>query len=771
MKQLPPSDYRSGLVPQGGPQDGPLPGPYNPGYNSGYNGGGTARSEPPSGGLLEYWRILQRHAGAIVLITFLGVLVALVFTLPQTPVYQAHAIIEIQAMNEDFMHMRDVNPTADATASYYPEFDIQTQVRILQSGALLERVIKKLDLDHKPLIANETRLSSWRNALGLKPAIKADQFGDALRMTAGNLKIQAQPNTRLIEVFCDSTYPQMAADFANTLTSEFIEENLESRWQTTQHTGEWLTRQMEDLKIKLEKSEEALEAYSRQSGLMFTQEKDNAADLKLKQLQEELSKAQADRIQKQSHYELASSAKTDSLGEVLDDGSLKDIQGKLTDLRRQQAELAAAYTASHPKMKRVQAQIAELESSLRRESGNIQRRIENDFRTAQRREKLLAADYGAQARLMTEQADKVAHYNILKREVDTTRQLYDSMFQRVKESSIASALRASNIRVVDPATPPGGPYKPSLVTNAGVGLITGLFFGILFVLFRERVDRTIQEPGDAALYLGLPELGIVPNSAVDPMRKRPLLPLSSGAYTGGELSLAAATDRTSPLTEAFHATLTSLMFLGENGERPRVIIVSSAAPKEGKTTLTTNLAIAMACTHERVLLIDADLRRPHLHRIFDIDNGKGLIDLLRRTEPIQAPLNGHVSKTAVANLSVMPSGRAHDGETTLLHSVRLAELIELVRGEYDTVLIDTPPMLTMADARIIARHADGVVMVARAHQTSRDSLRDACRRFEIDGTRVLGTVLNDWNPRKSSRYGYYRYYDRYKHYYGKPSGE
>jgi len=764
MKQLPSDGFDSGLIPRGAPLDGGPSIPYNLSY-----GAESALTEPPSGGLLEHWRTLQRHKGSVALIACSSVLIACLFTLPQTPLYQAHAIIEIQAMNEDFMHMRDVNPTADTTSSYYPEFDIQTQIRILQSAALLDRVVAKLDLNHKPLVVNETRLSSWRRALGLKPAPAKDQFGDALRMAAGNLKVQAQPNTRLIEIDCDSTNPQMAADYANTLTSEFIEQNLESRWQATQHTGEWLTRQMEDLKIKLEKSEGALESYSRESGLMFTEEKDNAAEQRLKQLQEELGKAQADRIQKQSRYELAASASAGQIGEVVDDGSLRDIEGKITDLRRQQAELASSFTPSHPKVKRIEAQIAELDAALQHQRTDILRRIQSDFQAAQRRESLLSASYAAQARLMAEQAGKVAHYNILKREVDTTRQLYDSMFQRVKESSIASALRASNIRVVDPATAPQSPYKPNLATNAGVGLVSGLFFGILFVFFRERVDKTVQEPGDMALALGVPELGVIPSASVDQRIQRPLLPAIAGEAARIDLSLAAAGQRSSPLTEAFHSALASLMFQGADTERPQVIIVSSAAPKEGKTTLTTNLAIALACTHKRVLLIDGDMRRPHLHRVFGLDNGKGLIDLLRRAEPIQAPLNGHVSKTDVPNLSVMTSGRAHDGETSLLHSGRLAELIALVRGEFDTILIDTPPMLTMADARIMARHADGVVLVARAHHTSRESLRDACRHFTADGTKVLGTVLNDWNPRKSSRYGYSRYYDRYKHYYGKPS--
>ena len=165
-----------------------------------------------------------------------------------------------------------------------------------------------------------------------------------------------------------------------------------------------------------------------------------------------------------------------------------------------------------------------------------------------------------------------------------------------------------------------------------------------------------------------------------------------------------------------------------------------------------------------MLLIDADLRKPRLHNVFKLDNSSGLIDILRQRTPVEQ-LNGHVRQSSIPNLSVMTSGSAHQGETTLLHSERLAELMKVVRSQFDVVLIDTPPMLTMADARIIARHADAVVLIARVNRTSRDSLRDAYSRFAQDGSNILGTVLNDWNPKRSSQYGYYRYYDRYKHYY------
>lgn len=729
------------------------------------------QGEAPGGGLLEYWRILQRRKGTVSLVACLGLLGGILYTLPQTPIFQARAVIEVQGVNEDFLAMKNVNPNA-GTSGYDPTIELQTQVQIMQSGAMLDRVRKKLLENRRPFTAVSNRLDAWRRVLHLPVKEKTGQRAAAIGAAASNLAVHVQTNTRLIEIRSDSTNPQVAADFVNTLATEFIEQSLEARWKTTQHTGEWLARQMQDMKVKLEKSEEAMQAYARSTNLVITDEKQDAASEKLKQLQEELSKAQSERIARQSRYELANHASVGSLAEVLDDVSLKDIQTKLTDLHRQSAELTSALTPANPKVVKVQAQITALESALHQERLNILGRIRSDFESAERREKLLASDYAAIAHTVAAQADKVTHYNTLKREVDTNRQMYDSILQRVKEAGIASALRASNISVVDPALVPGGPYKPNMGKNVMMGLLLGFLLGVGAVVFLDRADRSVQEPGDLSFYLGVPELGIVPSSSADPTRRTGMMPFAGRGLLDSSRSMALVTGQTGPsaMAEAFRATLTSIMFSGTNGTPPQVLVVSSASPKEGKTTLTTNLAIALAEVHKRVLLIDGDMRRPSIHRLFDLVNDHGLVDLLRRREPIQT-VNGFARPSGITNLSVMTTGRSIDGDPTLLHSTRLTELMQVARENYDVILFDTPPMLNMSDARVIARHSDGVILIARANRTSRDSIKDARRLFAEDRSRVIGAVLNDWNPKKSSRYSYYRYYEGYRQYYAAPKTE
>jgi capsular exopolysaccharide synthesis family protein len=733
-------------------------------------------NEDSQGGLFDYWRILQRRKGTVILIAFLGLLVGVLITLPQTPVYQAHASLEIQDINQNFMNVKEMSPVND-TGAYAALTDIQTQIKILQSETLIERSTQKLRAVKPGELKNETgRIPAWRKALNLPSPGVVDERESSLRAAAGNLKVRAAGQTRIIELLFDSTNPKLAADFLNTLTNDYIDQNIEVRWQMSQRTADWLGRQLDDMRIKLERSEDGLQAYARQSGLLFTGDKQNVSEGKLGQLQTSLSAAQAERVARQSKWEIARAAATETLPDVLNDPSLREYQGKLADLRRQQAELIATYKPEYSKVKRVEAQIAEIGTTLERERKSILERIRHEFDEAQRREALLALDYATQARLVTADGEKSITYNILKREVDSNRQLYDAMLQKVKESSIASAMRASNARVVDPAKPPRAPYKPNLRTNAALGLLAGLFLGIAFVVMRERDDRTLQEPGDAPFWLNVPELGVVPSALSSRRLKmshyygRKELPVAkpepgmmpvvkAGSANGSaedRVELVTWQRKASMLAEAFRVVLASLLFTGNNGSRPRVLVMTSASAREGKTTVTANLGIALAEIRQKVLLIDADLRKPRLHEIFGLANEKGLSTLLMESPWAPELMEGIVQETKIPGLFLLPSGPATEAAVNLLYSATLPELLAQFKKEFDMVILDTPPMLQMPDARVIGRIADGVLLVFRAGQTTRDAAIAARQRFGEDETRVLGTILNGWDPKRSPN-GYYGY--------------
>lgn len=736
----------------------------------------SAGDDPDFGGLREYWQILFRRKGTILLITTLCCLGGLLVSLPQTPVYQARTSLEILGVNENFLNMGSVNPTTTSSA-IYPEADLQTQVKILQSQSMLRRVIAKLKLEDRPeLAAQPSRLSAWRRILRLPQPAPRPARERAMAMAVENVTVRSSGQIRLIEILCDSADPRLAADFANTLANEFIEQNLEVRWNSTQRTGHWLTRQIEDLKIKLEKSEDELQTYARASGLMFSSEKENLTDVALRQLQGELSKAQADRVTRQSLYELAESGPPDSLPEVLDDRGLRDYQGKIAELRRQSAELSSSFTPAYYKVRRVEAQIRELEAALAKECASVRKRISNEYEAARRRERLLAAAYADQAKVVSEQAGKAIHYSILKREVDTNRQLYEAMLQKVKEAGIASAIRASNVRVVDPAEPPGGPYKPNHLQNSAVGLTLGIFLGVAFVLIQESADRRLKAPGDIALYVKLQELGVIPARRADPAapsgKRRFLLKVRrrrSGVEKAGtsgpesdRVELVAWRRKPSLLAESFRSTLASILFTGQNGDRPRVMVLTSPGPEEGKTTVTANLGVLLAGLYPRVLLVEGDMHRPQLHHIFSLPNDHGLSSLLRGNQPVeQFSAEALGQETEVPGLYVLTSGPKENGMSELFYSNRLAALTRRLRQEFDAILVDTPPMLHISDARVLARQADAVVLVFRARETTRKAAQAAKQRLAEDGTRLLGAVLNDWDPDADGYGYYYKYYEYY----------
>jgi succinoglycan biosynthesis transport protein ExoP len=748
--------------------------------------------EPESGGLIEYWRILRRRKGTLLLVAFLGAIAGFLITLPRTPIYQVRTSLEVVALNQNFLNIKESNPLSEGGSSV-DTTDIQTQIKILQSESLIDRVLAKLKNDPSagPDAGPETtRTAAWRKFLNLPDPEPASPRDQSISYAKKNFKVRASGLTRIIEVTVDSMNPQIATDFANTLTSEFIDQNLESRWQTTQHTSEWLGRQLDDMRVRLERSEERLQAYARQAGLLFTgdQQKNNVSEERLLQLQLNLSGVQTDRISKQSRWEMATTSPAEALPDVLNDSTLRDYQTKLTELKRQIAELQSTYTFESSKVQKVQAQLAILETALTTERTDILKRIKNEYDEALRRESLLTAEYSAQRATVTGESEKAVQYDVMKHEVESNRQLYDSMLQQLKQSTLASALRASNLRVVDPAKVPKLPYKPDIPVSTGLGLLTGMFIGAAFVIMRERADRTIQAPGETQFFLNVPELGIVP--AEDPRLrfriryvggskavKASLKALEENPPPDGDAALPRRVElstwqrKPSAVAESFRATLVSILFSGENGNRPHVIVITSANPSEGKSTVVSNLGIAVAEVNQRVLLIDADLRKPRLHDVFSLKNDNGLSDLLRSKETVNVALEGAIQSTNVPQLSVLTSGSKTSAATSLLYSNRMPELLQHLRTEFETIIIDTPPMLQIPDARVLGRMVDRVIMVVRAGKTTRDAAMAARQRFAEDGTQMLGTILNDWNPKRAANgyYGYqnYRYGYSYNGYYGK----
>jgi capsular exopolysaccharide synthesis family protein len=716
-------------------------------------------------------RIIRKRKIAIVVASFIGLIAGILYTLPQPPVYRSTIAIEIQPANDDFLFSRDVNPTSN-NGSMFPDYDMATQIKTISTRSLQDRVVARLNADASVQVkVPEDRFASWRKALHL-PAGEVTPRLALIAATAGSMRVASSRGSRVIEVQSDSGDAQLTAVYLNTLAKEYIDQSIERRWQSAQHTGEWLGRQLDEIKIKLEKSEDQLQNYATAMNLVFTGDKErtNVADERLSEVQKELSSAQADRIAKQARYELAGSGRSDSMAQVLDDTSLRANEQKLADLRRDLADTTQTFGPAHIRVRKLQAQIAQTEGDQKKARDKIVERIYNDFREAERREKLLSTDYEKQSAVLADQSGKLTHYNILKREVDINRQLYESLLQKVKESGISAALRASNIQIIDAAQVPPGPSGPNLRFAGMCGLLLGLTGGIGFVSIGERLNRFLIAPGDASLHLDLTELGVIPSYSIDksyPAGTNASLEFEPG--DSAEISPDIPRKGASLTAEAFRALLTSILYIGCR-RRSSVLIVTSPGAGEGKTTVIANLAVAFAETNRSVLLIDGDTRRPKLHQIFGVSSEAGLLDLLAQKSPLeQAELFRSWRNTAFPGVCLLPSGEVTEGAAALLHSRRLHELIALARMQFDVILIDTPPMLHLADARIIGSLVDGVVLVARSGRTSRDAASSVKQRLAEDGIPVFGVVLNDWNPVAAGYYGYESYADYYSSYHGKKS--
>jgi len=340
-------------------------------------------------------------------------------------------------------------------------------------------------------------------------------------------------------------------------------------------------------------------------------------------------------------------------------------------------------------------------------------------------------------------------------EADGNRTFYEAMSRRVEEASLASTVRQSNIRLVGPAQPPSRPFKPNLPLNLIMGTFGGLMLGVGFVMLREQTNSALRAPGEAGAYLTLPELGAIPRAE----KWRLPLPGLPGPRTGKLLVERASLEQPlSGVSESFRATLASILSAGHHGDRAQILVITSSRPNEGKTTVVSNLGIALAEIGNKVLLIDGDLRRPRLHHVFDQTNSWGLSDLLREKNAIEdIPLDALVRKTAVPRLSLMPSGTSTDNIFGLLCSGRMARLMPRFRQEYDYVLVDAPPCLEFADARIMARYAEKLLLVVRADFTDRRTAQAAVQRLLLDRIPVMGVIFNNWDPTHSDLYSYARY--------------
>jgi succinoglycan biosynthesis transport protein ExoP len=696
-------------------------------------------------GALVYWRFIRRWKWLLLASGLIGIGFGYLVTLLQPTLYEARTSLEIQNLNDAFLNLKQYLPVSDGDGPSNTYGDIQTQIKLLQSDSVVNPVIDRALTAYNPEKMERAESGHLRTILGIAPSASSFPQVEAKRLY-DNLKVRAVGQTRIVEVTATSASPELAADFLNQLTAQYIDLSSKARYEMGMRTSQSLSRLLDAERSKVRQSEDALQSYARTTGLVFTSAKKSIAEEKLSKLDDELAKAEETRIQAQARYQNTKDGTPDAFPDDLSHGSLGDYKAKLADLRRQVGELSATYTPDYYKIKRLEGQIASLQASIKGEEHDVVRRTESQYKEALGKEKLLASSYAHQSAVVSDLSQRAVQYDILQQELDANRKGYDELLSKVKDATVAATIHTNTARVVDAAMPPKNPFSPRPALNYAVGFLACSLVGFAWAFVRDHSNSSLREPGEGLQHLGLKELGAVVH--VRPPLFRP----------GGALARRAdLSERFSLVMESYRALVTSLLIDGDRSHR--LLVVTSPGPGEGKTTVTANLGLMLAAIGRRVLLVDGDMRKRDLHDVFALLNERGLNTLLKAEKIEDQNLDSYVQKTSIPGLSVLSSGPVSPESAHLLHSAELPKLIELLKKDYDFVLVDTPPVLPVADARIIGQASDGIVLVARANQTSRDAAAAAHQRLAADGSKVLGLILNDWNP-ASSMFNHYAGYAR-----------
>jgi capsular exopolysaccharide synthesis family protein len=724
----------------------------------------TAPVNAPAEGGIDPVKILSKYWLLAVALLAVGVAGGFMSVVLSTPVYRSRLMLEIQDANGNLPR----NAAYGSGISYEEnEVNIETQIGILRSASFLKKGADRMESDNLPLAPTRTDLFS-RLRQRIHPATRDPIEAESKGINVAIETFTATPvtHTRLIELSCESTSPDVAAQFLNSMAAEFSEYGNSSRIQTAQKTSQWLEQKIEETQANVHEAEDRVKQFMAQSGNVFAGQDTTLEDTKLAELKGSLAKIQAERIARQTRYELTQKNSPESLAEVLDDPTLRGYQGQLEDLKKQKAAIEALYTSKYTskyeKVRQIDAQIALIQKAYQNEINSIIDRTKNDYQASLRQERLLQGAYAAEAQQVGSEIGKLTEYNNLKHDAETQRQEYQTLLGQLNEANLSSSVPVNPVRVVEAAVPPAVPYTPRPLLNISFGAMFGMVIASGIAFLRERMDRSIRSPGSSQQLFNAPELGVIPNFAqngeiaLKPGGRGSKVSSLIGPHADSTTALVTWESRPAFVAESFRGTLASILRNQATGKDKKLILITSPGPSEGKTTVVQNLGIALAETGRRVLLLDADFRRPHLHRKFSLPNEWGLIDLLCEDRPLSEYEPERLGVfTGLPGLWVLPNRVTQNNVSKALYSPRLRTIIELLAKRYDMVLVDAPPLLSIADTRIIAPLTDALILVLRSGVTNRDDALEAYQKIRQDGLTLLGTVLTDYNFNSDRRRQYY----------------
>lgn len=705
---------------------------------------------PPVFDLAAYWRLALKHR-ILLIACFLGALaVGTALTLLMTPIYTAEATLQIDREAARVFNSEDVTPRETMTQG---EDFYQTQYGLLRSRSLTERVVDSLGLasSDQALASLNVTLPDGDGSAAERARARREL---AIKTIQDNLSVAPVRGSRLVAVGYDSPNPDVAARIANGFAENFIQANLDRKYESSSYAREFLEERIAQTKERLEDAERQLVDYATAEQIINVGDNDDGsgpgttqslASNDLVAINDALAQAKAARTAAEQRWRTASSTPVLNLPQVLANNSAQRLFEQRAALTTEYQQKLGQFQPDYPEMVRLRAQIAEADGQLQSIANSIRASIQNEYTVALNNERALQAQVNGLKNDVLDLRDRSIQYNILQRELDTTRTLYEGLLQRYKEVGITGDITANNISIIDTAVPPTKPSKPDLLINLALAALFGIGLGAVAVIALEALDETVATPDDVERKLGVPVLGVVPLLAK------------------GETPAAAMADIRSGFSEAYYSLRTALQFSTPDGA-PASIMVSSARPAEGKSTTAYATALNLARVGKRVLLVDGDLRNPSMHRVVGVDNDKGMSNLLSGS----ADLASVVQRTRQDTLFFIPCGPLPPNPAELWGGDRVREFLTECARSFDHVVIDGPPVLGFADAPLLAANVGGALFVLESRGTRRGQARGALKRLRVGRARLLGAVLTKFNT-KATVYGGYDY--AYDYNYGGDSAE
>jgi capsular exopolysaccharide synthesis family protein len=721
--------------------------------------------------LRDYLRVVLKRKWTIITVFAVTVITVMIHAFTATPIYKATTRLIIDKENPNVVSIQEVMAVDASGTDYY-----QTQYKIIESRSVAAEVIRRMRLEEneefspKPkddLISNITRsiaeaFASWKDRLfSLFKTDKPSHAGEEQEEVDHKLvsafinRIEVTPirNSRLVDISFEAKDPSLTARITNTLAAAFIDQNLETKLKAVQDAVKWLHTRIEEERKKVEKAEQALLKYKEKHDIItdFSSDVEKVTAQKLAQLNTQVVEAESKRVEAETRYQQAAALSgapdmLDSIPEVLNNDLIRQIKAMEVDLYKRMSELSKKYGEQHPQMQAIESELKTLQKRKAQEMTRVINSLRSEFKVAEAREKSLKASLEKQKRESLDLNQKAIEYTVLQREAESAKQMYDLLIKRFKETSLTEDMRTGNIRIIDRAQVPKAPVRPKKTLNLLLAVLLGMISGVGLAFFFEYLDNTIKLPEDIQRYLRVPYLGPVPAMA-----------LNGSPESREKPELVALHSPKSTASEAYRGIRTGILFSSAE-KQPQALLISSAAPQEGKTSTALNLAVSMAQAGGKTILLDCDMRKPSLHKILGYPRDKGMSSILVGN----CELRDAVITTQVPNLDIIPCGPIPPNPSEILGSPKMSKLIEFLRKSYSKIIIDSPPITAVTDAVVLGRLVDGTVLVIRAGDTPREIVKNGLSQLKGVNSPVLGAILNGVDM---DRDGYY-YYQYYYYYYG-----